>query len=202
MQGLFFYWTAWGAWVIVTFFMIKGKTRTGMAFLLLAVIMCSNQYVTFHHTVTCVSLIPLLFYSYQKLGKLKGSQLFYTVCACHVVMLAYIGFSLYALYAPAILWVDQKWMAAALVFLLVHVLVKSFPLRCMTAVIGAVHGNLLFAWIMNGFSLSVKAGSFAFFDMLAACLAVTALWWGYLEFVHVLNRYFKRVTEQRGHYTK
>lgn len=202
MQGLFFYWMAWITWIIVTFFMAKGKVRNELAFLILIVILLSNRFVTVAHVSICLSLFPLLLYGYRKLGELKGSQLIYMVSACHIVMLAYIGFSLYALYAPAILWLDERWMAAGLVFLLVQVLVRTLSMRCLTAVIATVHGNLLFTGIMKGFSLPVKAGTHSFFGMLSACLAIIAIWWGYQEFISQLNRYFKRISEHRGHYTK
>ncbi|HET7578569.1 MAG TPA: hypothetical protein VFK33_04735 [Bacillales bacterium] len=202
MQGLFFYWTAWAAWVIVTFFMEKGKARTEAAAVILMVIACSAWFVTIQQVAINVSLMVLLFFGYRKLGKLRRLQLLYHVCICHIVTFAYLGFCMYTLYDPAILWIGRKWMAAVLIFLLVQFLVRTFALRCITAIVGAVHGNLLFAWVLHGFSLPYQAGSVAFLDLLAACVGMIAVWQGYLEAAHLLNQLFKRTFPQRGHYTK
>lgn len=202
MAGLYFYWTAWAAWVIATFFMKKGRIRTETAALVLILIICSNRYVKLDHVEINTAFIVMLLYGYQKLAMLTRSRLIYMATVCHIVMLGYIGFSMYSMYDPAILWFDMKWMTALLIFILTQFLVKSFSLRCLTAVIGAVHGNLLYTWIMRGFSFPVKAGSFTFFDTLAICLMMIALWRGYEEIARLLNHYFKRTFQQKGHYMK
>lgn len=202
MSGLYFYWAAWAIWVVVTFFMKKGKIRTETAAIVLILMICSNRYVMLNHVEISVSLIVLLLYGYRELAKLTRSRLIYMVAVCHIVMLGYIGFSMYGVYDPAILWFDVKWMTASIIFILIQFMVKSFSLKCLTAVIGTVHGNLMYTWIMNGFSFPVKAGSLTFFDTLAICLMMIALWRGYEEIVRLLNHYFKRTFQQKGHYMK
>lgn len=202
MPGLFFYWIAWAAWVVITFMAEKGKSRTETAIVLLVVIICSNRFFTVEHIAINASLVVLLVYGYRKLANLKRSTLFYTVAVCHVVALAYIGFFMYSLYDPAILWLDRKWMMAVLIFLLVQFLAKSFPLRCVTAVIGLVHGNLLLSWIMHGYSLSVEAGSLSFFDLLFICLAMIAIWRGYEGVAHYMDSLFRKTFTQKSHYSK
>ncbi|HEX7065445.1 MAG TPA: hypothetical protein VF199_10315 [Bacillales bacterium] len=202
MPGLFFYWTAWVGWVVFTFFMEKGKIRTEMTIVVLGIIACSSTTVMIRDISINLSMVILLFYGYRKLAELNRSRLLFTAGVCQVVALAYVGFFMYCLYDPAILWLDRKWMTAILIFLLVQFLVKPFSLRCLTAVIGVIHGNLLLAWIMHGYFLPMKAGSLVCFDLLAACLAMIAVWRAYEEFASLLNIFFKRTFSQKGHYSK
>lgn len=197
MPGLFFYWTAWTAWVVITFFMKKGKPRTEMAIMLLLILTFSGYDMRIGAIEVNISLIILLFYGYKKLSMFKRRQLWYSIFVCQVVTLAYIGFQLYSLYDPAILWLDRQWMTTAVVLVLVHMLAGSFLLRCIVTVIGAVHGNFLYAWFMSTLSFPVSAGDPVFFDSLAACLSGIVLWRGYEEATRLLNRYFKRVGRQR-----
>lgn len=202
LPGLFFYWTAWVAWIIITFFMEKGKLRTELAFLVLMVIFLSNRFISIHHTAINISLIPLLLYSYRQVAKFKPYEMFLTLLVCQVATFGYIGFTLYAVHEPAIQWLDLKWMSAILLVLIILFTVQSFSLRCLTSIISAIHGNLLYAFLMDRFSLSVKAGTLDFLDMLAASLGILLVWHGYGLFIHMMNHTFKKTNRQRSHYTK
>lgn len=197
MEGLFFYWIAWGAWVVVTFLMNKGKNRTQAAVFLLTMILFSNTYMTVGGLNINIALVIILIYGYLKLAGYGYSRLLYMVIVCHIIALAYIGFTMYSLYDPIVLWFDQTWMMAGLVFLLAQILVKPFSLRCLAMMIGIGHGNLLYAWMMSRFSLTV--GSLTLFDLLSACFLMMAVWQGYGEFSQFMGRSFTRSMRQKEH---
>lgn len=173
-----------------------------MALVVLGTIAFSSTTFTIHDIPINFSMVILLFYGYRKLAKFRRSSFLFAAGVCQVIALAYVGFFMYCLYDPAILWLDRKWMTAILIFLLVQFLVKSFSLRCLATVVGVIHGNLLLAWIMNGYFVPMEAGSLTFFDLLAACLGMIAVWRGYEEFTSQLNAFFKRAFSQKRHYSK
>ncbi|HET7616553.1 MAG TPA: hypothetical protein VFK27_06275 [Bacillales bacterium] len=201
-HGLLFYWTVWTAWVVVTFLLPKERLRTELAILILLVLIGSARTLTLYHFQLNAALPVILIYCYWKLSGLKRSKLVYTVAVSHIVTLAYMGFSMYTLYDPAVLWIDRKWMTAVLIFLAVQFMVRSFVLRIVAAVIGTIHGNVLLALTLSGLSLSVLAGSLHFFDMLACCLSLMLAWKGYEQLTHYLHLFVKRTLLQKGHYPK
>lgn len=180
MEGIFFYWIAWMAWIVITFFMKKDKKRTHMAVFLLMVILFSNDYVTIGHLKINIALLILLIYGYLGLSSLNNGRLLYIVIICHIITLAYIGFTMYRLYDPVVQWFHPTWMTAILLFFLVQILIKPFSLRCLVMMISICHGSLLYTWMMSQFSLAV--GSLALFDLLAAGFLLLMLWHGFQKF--------------------
>jgi hypothetical protein len=187
MEGVFFYWIAWICWTFVTFFMKKGRTRTQLAAFILFIILFSGSNMNIQGKLFSVSLILLLIYAYRCFSLYGGKRMIYHLFACHVVTLAYAGFFMYSMLDPVIVWGNKMWVTAVLIFFLVQILIDSFPMRIIVAVIGVSHGNILYEWMTRAFSGSVKIGSLSFFDLLAAVVFLICAWRLYVKAVGMLN---------------
>lgn len=196
MEGLFFYWAAWAAWVVITFFMNKGRNRTQAAVFLLAVIGFSNKFVTVGGWDINIALLIVLISAYVKLAAYGSSRLLYMILVCHMVALAYIGFTMYRLYDPIVLWFHPTWMMAVLIFLLVQILVKSFPSKCLATGVGIGHGHFIYVWMMS--RITISAGSLALFDLFAACFLMLAVWHGYEQASQRMGLSFTRAIRNKG----
>ncbi|HET7629247.1 MAG TPA: hypothetical protein VFK44_12815 [Bacillales bacterium] len=201
-NGLFFYWTAWAAWTAVTFILPKGNLRTEWAVLIMAILIASAGTVEVAGFESRAVLFILLAYGYYKLSQFRPARMLYAIFTCHIIMLAYVGFSLYILYNPAVLWIDRNWLIAGMLFVVTQLLVKDFSQRLVTAIVGAVHGNLMYALYLKGLALSFSAGSFQFLDGIAGCLAMIVLWHSYEQATVFIQQFMKRSLSHKRHYPR
>jgi hypothetical protein len=176
MEGLYFYWLAWIAWIWVTFFMDKKKPeRIKIAVWLLAAILAapiklSLLYFEFHLSALAIALFVFL----ETWSKKKGSLYFFL--SSFIIMLAYTSFLMFELYDPIWVLFDRSIMLAAIGFYLALLLHKNRHSRILSLLAGFLQGEVLFSVILWKFKFPYAISSLAFMDILILSLAMLGTW--------------------------
>ncbi|MFE8702663.1 hypothetical protein ACFYKX_18850 [Cytobacillus sp. FJAT-54145] len=179
MEGIFFYWLFWLFWILTTFFVGRQKSyRLKVSIWLLLALILSLQSFTFMSFQMSWTSLFMLLTSYMVIARLKRRQLAYFIIVSFIVMLSYTSFMLFELFDPVWLIIDRKWLLALLIAYLSVMIQKTPILRTLTAITGSIHGDLLFAFIINKFSFPYYIGSFAFLDVIALVVALILAWSG------------------------
>jgi hypothetical protein len=172
MDGIYFYWFAWIGWVFCTFILPKSKIRTAMAFFCILILFLSNSNLSIAGLEVKASYFIVLLYSYFFLGRLTFKSFWYYLIISFVITLSYVTFYIYALFDPAWLILDWKWMLAAIIFLLSFFLVSDPLYRIVTLVVGMCHGDVVYKLLIQNLNPDMKIGSFPFLDVVSICVMV------------------------------
>ncbi|MBP3039166.1 hypothetical protein J9303_06580 [Bacillaceae bacterium Marseille-Q3522] len=180
MEGIFFYWLTWSFWIITTFFLNKRNPyRFGLSFSLLCLI-CLSPYTinVYGINVSCSSLFTLtITYLYVAIFQVKKVISF--IVGTGILMLAYFSFLLFEIYDPIWVIFKREWLLAGLFTLLVMTLQKQLKIRVMMIIQAYIQGDILFAGLLQTYSMPYAAGSAALMDVImitsGSLLAVAGL---------------------------
>lgn len=177
MEGLYFYWLAWMAWIWATFFMDKkNPARMKLAVWLLAAIVAAPFKIhlfIFDLHLPAFSIAMFLFIETRK--KKTGSFL-YLYLSSFIIMLAYTSFLLFELYDPVWVLFDRKIMIAAIGFYLALLLQKNKFNRGLALISGFLQGEILYSIVLWQFNFPYSISSLAFLDILIISLAMLITW--------------------------
>ncbi|MGO4888136.1 hypothetical protein ACJ2A9_10285 [Anaerobacillus sp. MEB173] len=192
MDGIYFYWIGWGAWVIATFFMAKTKSRMYTAIVILVTIALSiTELRIFGYEVSAAFVFSVII-GYFLLSKLAFLKLLYYFITCIILAFAYVSFSLFALYDPVWVIFDYSLMLATTLVVLTLFLVKDQYLRVVSLTVGAIQGEVVYSVVLHSIYYQKPIGTLAFFDMLAIAIIFTYLWYSFELFVEYTDSYFKK----------
>lgn len=200
MDGAYFYWMAWIAWVISTFFMKKNKFRFTFSLFILSLICLSAHTLTIYDLKINIGLLFLLAYSYFGISKHKSLlKLIYFYISSLAITLGYVSFHLFELYDPVWLFLDRKWLLTIGLTFIIIFLFKNTKDRIICLILSSCQGELLYAVILQKFAIQFEIGSLAYLDILSISFVLMQGW-------HLLERavyYFdinmqKQVKEKQG----
>ncbi|MCH1624763.1 YphA family membrane protein [Ferdinandcohnia quinoae] len=197
MEGAYFYWISWLAWVICTFFMNKGKQRTNIAILLLLLIILSPHYIDIGNTKLNVNLIIILLFCYKELSvKTMKQQLYIFICVFTISM-AYGSFQLFELFDPVWLLFDRKWMFSVILIYITLMIFKDIKSRIIGLLIGAIQGDILFGFVLSKLQFQYVIGSFVFLDVAAISAFIIIMWTGLEELFKHFDLLFQKNSKQK-----
>lgn len=172
VEGFLFFWLFWIYWIFASFFMSKKSERLRLSIWLLLTIVFSVHTITIFDIHISYSGLFILVTSYLLIGREKGYKGIYLFIATFIMMLAYTTFHLFELYDPVWLIFNRQLILSvilAYLAILLHVDLKS---RLLTTLSGAVHGELLYALILERFTDAHTVASLAFLDVIATSIVV------------------------------
>ncbi len=176
MEGIFFYWIMWLAWIITTFLMNKGKNRLKLTIFLLVTILLSKwNLVALTHSINMSLLMFLVlgYYLAVKNHKLKLVSFYLTSLT---LTFAYTGIMLFRIYDPVWFIIDFRLMISVLVSLLAIYLGENKTQRFSIFLISICQGEFLYWIVLSRFYNQLTIGTEAFLDMLSIGCAVIFLW--------------------------
>lgn len=186
MDGLFFYWVIWMAWVCMMFFVPKSVPfRVLVLFHLLVVMVLARYIVTidsFSMQVSGVYIFGVVCVMIRKHSIMKLSVF---VCYCILMALAYASFYLFVLLDPVWVMIKPVYMLCVLMNYLAWLLMKEWKGRLVVLVTGMLLGDMLYAGLLTAQFLPYVSLSFAWHDTLAlvmivqlssVCLAYSRKW--------------------------
>lgn len=197
MEGSYFFWLAWFAWVICTFFMKKGKQRTNITILILLLIVLSPYYIHLGLTKFNVSLIIIILFSFKEISKKTFKQQLYMFICVFTISMAYGSFQLFELFDPVWLLFDRKWMFSTVLVYITLMIFKDVRSRIIGLFIGAVQGEILSGFVLYKLHFKYVMGSLLFFDAVSISACVIILWCSLEELFKHFDLLFQKNSKQK-----
>ncbi|MGM7721902.1 YphA family membrane protein [Metabacillus sp. Hm71] len=176
MEGIFFYWFMWLAWIITTFLMKKGKIRLKLTIFILITIILSELYIIVGDFNVRVSLILFMILGYYLAAKQKKRKpvLFYMIT--FTLMFAYAGIMLFRIYDPVWFLFDYRIIVSVAISVLAIYLGKHSVQIYALFIISVCQGECLYWFILGEFHDGLTIGTPAFLDMLVIGCSIIYLW--------------------------
>ncbi|RFU69084.1 hypothetical protein [Bacillus sp. V59.32b] len=195
MDGLFFYWILWMAWVIVMFFIAKTfQGRYWLLFHLLAVMFLAAYELQVYRYVIHVSSIYLLLVCCLYLRNLSLWRIIEFTVSSFIISLGYACFQLYAMLDPVWLIFKADWMFGVLINYLALLIIHEWKLRFGALLVGMLIGETIFSGLLLVNSIPYKAGSYSWLDSAVLVLLMNLLWVS-LEFI---SRFIQGMIANQG----
>jgi hypothetical protein len=194
LDGVFFYWIFWIAWVCMMFFVPKMVSiRFSLLFHLLAVMVLSRYIVSIYFFSVQLSGLYMFFVGCIMIRKYSFFKTLVVIMNCFLIAMAYASFQLFMLLDP--IWVIVKPIYLQCFFLnyLVNLLVKDWRSRALVLMLGMIVGDLVYGGLLTYKALSYVSLSFAWHDAFVTVLIVQ-LFWALLEYI---SKVIYRQTQHR-----
>ena len=185
MEGIVFLGVVWIIWIITTFFIKRtSKHRFKISFIVLLLIILSPYETSLFDFQFNAAAVVLYLYLVVEIVYLNRKTGYYLFVSSLIIMLAYVSFLLMELYDPIRVIFERKWLVSFILVYLCLVLEDNKKLRYYSMLIGTLHGELIFSFILKKVNLTYPVGTYLFFDTIASALILLSTW-TLLEFVAV-----------------
>jgi hypothetical protein len=198
LEGIWFYWLAWLGWIILTFFFKKGKLRTGLAILLLIIIITAHHNISVLHTQMSIGFLLLLVFNYLLIANFSYKKLLYLFVSTVIMAFSYVSFYLFSIYDPVWVIFHPSYMAALILTYLVLLLFKVKQERYTAFLFGLCHGELLYGLIMDYYTFPVTFGNLEFFDVFAIGATFISIWNGFENLSAVINQIARKTNKRKA----
>lgn len=185
MEGFYFYWISWCAWIFVTFILDKKNPyRFPCAFILLVTITLSIHTIEIFAIQMSLGALFLLMASYLYFFTNKQINLIYQAFGVLCITISAACFYLLALYDPVWIIFDLGLIQSICFTALALFLFRDYFTRLVSTTTGLIQGDALYSIILQQFYLDHPVGSFLFFDRLALTHIVLSGWsaFEYIQF--------------------
>lgn len=176
MEGIFFYWIMWLAWIVTTFLMKKNKLRVKLSIFLMITILLSKYYVIVGDYTIRVSLFLFLFLGYYLAVKQKQQKSLSLLIMTLTLTFAYSGILLFRVYDPVWFFVDYRLLVSVLIGVLAIYLGKQPIHRFALCMISICQGEFLYWMILGKFYDGLTIGTATCLDMLVIGCLIIFLW--------------------------
>ncbi|PLS16363.1 hypothetical protein CVD28_18020 [Bacillus sp. M6-12] len=175
MDGLFFYWLAWIAVVVLLFFVSeRWKYRFPMLIHLLMIMIIASYQVNVDALSFNFSVIYIFIAICVYIRRMRLMQIFGFVISIFTVAMAYCCFQLYSMLDPVWLLFDKSWMMAILLNYLCVLLFSAKGIRLGGLIGGMALGDCMTSFLLSRLAMPYAAGSFSWLDDAALALGVAA----------------------------
>lgn len=169
-SGIIFYWFSWVLWIVITFFMEKGKKRTWLACWLLLSICCSNSYVTMAGFQLSITLLLLIIGSLLLL--VQEPRLMYHLFSSFTITIGYASMLLWEVNAPVWIIFSRIITISFLLGIMTILLAKDFYSQLAICVFGVSFGEIIYHFILSSYGFHLTAGDFVFLDCLLSVVII------------------------------
>lgn len=177
MDGLFFYWILWMAWVIVMFFIPQTvHGRYNLLFHLLAVMSLAAYELEVYRYATNLSSIYLLLVCCFYIRNLTVWRALEYIVKSFIISLGYASFQLFALLDPVWLLIQADWLYGVLLNYLALLLFRDWKLRFGALIVGMILGETIYSGLLFVNSIPYKAGSYSWLDSAVLVLLINLTW--------------------------
>lgn len=202
VEGNLFYFLGWIFWIITTFFLNKeNKNRFRYSLGLLLIIFLSIHTFYFLGIEISFAFIILLLCTYLHAAKLNNRNVFYVIISSFIITLAFVSFQLFEIFDPVWVIFNRNIMLVTLIIVLASILENNRRIRIVTILIGSIHGELLYAYVINKYDFYYTVGSLVFFDFTSLAMAIVLSWYGLVTVVSYLEKqvfHFEREKQKQS----
>lgn len=177
MDGLFFYWILWMAWVIFMFFVPNTyEHRYAILFHLLTVMfLAAYELHIYSYIMNLSSIYVFIVCSFY----IRGLSLYKTIAfilSCLIISLGYASFHMFALLDPIWVIFKAEWMLGFLLNYLAIILYQDWKMRIVALLIGMIIGDSIYAALLRFNYIPYTAGSYVWLDMAVFILLLNFIW--------------------------
>lgn len=168
-------------WVYLTFILNKqNPLRLKLSVAILILIILSNIHFMVSRFEINASGLFLLVLSYILISQEKQRTIIYFIICSFIVTIAFVTFHLFEIFDPIWIIFKKEWMMGICFGYLSILLQKTLRGRLLIVMCGTIHGEILYAIILNKFHFPYLIASSAYLDV---CLLISALLvgWSCLE---------------------
>lgn len=177
MEGIFFYWFMWLAWIVSTFLMKKEKIRIMLSVFILINILISEFYMVVDTFYVRVSFLLFLLLGYYLAVKQKHKKSVSFYLTTFTLTFAYAGILLFRIYDPVWFVFDYRIIVSAIVSVLAIYLGKQSSIQKYSLYILSVcQGEFLYWFILGKFHEGLTIGTAACLDMVVIGCLIIYLW--------------------------
>jgi hypothetical protein len=170
-EGILFYWLAWICWLVVTFFMKKGASRTTIGLLLLVGIILSGHSISFTFGTVNAAFILCLLIGFIQAAR-NHQYLSHHLIGSFSVAITYVSMQLFALYDPVKLIVDKKYILMVVLLIELFLFIQKQNTIIPVYFIGMVIGDILFQLLIYRLQGYIEVGSNYVLDLFASTLFI------------------------------
>ncbi|WP_100010782.1 hypothetical protein [Lentibacillus sediminis] len=185
MTGMLFYWFSWILWIIVTFFMKKGRVRTLLACWILLVLIFADAYIIINEHDLSLGFVWIFFGALIWLLQLP--RVTYHIFASFTLTIGYTGMLYWAQASPVWLFLPRTFLLSFLLSLILFLLAKEFISQAGIGLFGVCCGEIVYALTLSSYGFPEAVGEMAFLDNLLAVMIIIGA-------IDILQKGRKRVT--------
>src|SRR5690625_2280434 len=160
-EQFLFYWLLWILFILVYFFMDKGKKRSFFISLILILIICSN--VSLKYSDLVISLSFLLILAVSIFFYVSNPLTLYKTIVAFILMLGYVSLLIWEKITPIWFFMPSFFIIPVLSVLITIILVREFYEQIAVALVGITFGQLIYELILISYNLHNVIGETIFF---------------------------------------
>lgn len=191
-DGILFYWFSWILWIIVTFFMRKGRNRLVFASCILLSIIVSSITISIYSLFTIsFTFIVLFLYSLVILANLSNHMKL--TFASATISICYIALLIWEKVSPVWMIFPRIIIFAFIIGFVAIILSNQFYVRIATTLFGMNIGEVIYSFIWYRYGVLEEVGDLVFLDTLFTLLLL-------LTILAILQKGKQRITLFLNHY--
>lgn len=174
MEGIFYYWFMWASWIVVTFWMKKGKKRVWYSFFILLNLSVSQMFVQLNEFK--LGLSYLLFALLGLIGLLHQKRYVHTILTVFTIALSYASLQMFYVYDPVWFIYDVRIFCSFIAFLLAIFLGKDNVHSFSCLLTGLCYGELIFWFVISSIYKPVTVGDVLFLETVVFTTSFFLFW--------------------------
>ncbi|WP_456061850.1 YphA family membrane protein [Bacillus massiliglaciei] len=179
MEGVFFYWLMWMAWVVLLFFIPQTvQKRTSLIFHIQSVIFLSGWSIPVLHVSCKLSGIYLIVIICYYIRVYSPFKLFLFLIHSFIIMMAYCCFMIFSILDPVWLIMDASLLLAAGMNYLAWLIQPAWKDRFLVICLGLALGDFLFAEMLSYQGIQYEGMSYTWLDQSVGIIGGTLVLWG------------------------
>ncbi|MDQ0232945.1 YphA family membrane protein [Metabacillus malikii] len=175
MEGIFYFWFMWLAWIVTTFLLRKSTVRLKLGIFLMITIMMSKYFVLLGEYNIRISLLLFLFLGYYLATKMKSAKISFFIMAM-TLTLAYSGILLFRIYDPVWFLFDYRLIVSLVISILAIYLGRKPTEKFTLFIISIGQGEFIYWGILGKFHSGLTIGTSASLDILAIGCFFIYIW--------------------------
>ncbi|RLL48194.1 hypothetical protein D8M04_02655 [Oceanobacillus piezotolerans] len=167
-SGVLFYWFCWILWILITFFMDKGRKRSLLAIWLLITIISSAFMITIGQFHISASFVVMLFGSFILIA--TRPHLYFHLFAAFTVSIGYAGLLFWEKISPIWIILPRIVFYSVIIGILISLLSKNYFSQISICLLGMLSGELIHSLTLTSYGLDEIAAETLFLDTLLSTL--------------------------------
>lgn len=181
--------------------MKKGKVRTILGFWILLIVSGSSMYISLLGYKLTLSYLFLAIGAMIMLAQSK--HLFYHLFSSLTIMVLYMAIMVWENYFPIWMILSKTFISPFIIVFITVIIARGFYNRVSITLLGISSGELMYSFILSGYSIREAIGGYVFFDCVMIILflfigieAAYALRVKIHALFHIYKKSFQVLTEE------
>ncbi|MFY4775965.1 YphA family membrane protein [Metabacillus sp. RGM 3146] len=199
MEGIFYYWIMWGAFIAAAFLWKKSAERTIAVFFILINLASSQMFIHTSSFSVGMAYLEIWGLSFGLIAVKRYFTSFSFLLLAFAMMAGYTAIMLFQLFDPVWFIIDRFYILLILFGGLSLYFGKDFLNRLSLFIVALSQGEFLYWAVLRHFYDGLTIGGHGYLDLLAAGGGVIGIWSAVEYFSHNAGQYvYKKQNERQG----